>query len=215
MSDIYRRVGGSWDSVDAVRHVYYETVFGVLSNLVWQIPLRLIEIGARDPTTPIIRMMKGLMGDHCDAQVANYPAVDIQKTNYQNDEWDVLVADQVLEHVQRPWLAADEIWRVVRPGGTAIIATPFILPIHPNPLDCWRIAPDGYKVLFPEERWEWIEFGSWGNQEIVRQAYSSPHLRGFSGDWVPFERADELLPALYTPADNLHPVIYWWIGKKR
>lgn len=209
---MYERVDGSFFHYDIVRHVMYESLHKALSSLNWNKSsiYRVLEIGSREPTTPIIRILGSITDINPTA--VNYPEVDIQDTPYSNNEWDIVIADQVLEHVQRPWLAADEIYRIT--NTLAIVATPIILGVHPNPIDCWRIMPDGYEVLFPREKWLWIEFGCWGNRNILRDAFNSEYARGFSGDWIPYKER-QLIPSWNEPYDGVFPVVCWWIGRKK
>jgi SAM-dependent methyltransferase len=53
---------------------------------------------------------------------------------------DFVLCTEVLEHVPEPWQAWNEISRVLRPGGVALITTPFIYRFHEMPWDFWRIT---------------------------------------------------------------------------
>lgn len=53
----------------------------------------------------------------------------------------------VLEHVYAPWRAADEIWRVMRPGGTLFGSVPLRTELHRHDKDYWRFCPDGIAYL--------------------------------------------------------------------
>jgi len=217
MSDIWRPIDGSWAHHDLVRHVMYERIFATLKRtMMLADPLRVMEIGAREPTTSIIRMLKSLHGQRVEAQVCDYPQIDIQiLPNEWTGHWDVLIVDQVLEHVQNIFAAALEIYKVLKPGGLAIVATPYLHPTHPAPLDCWRISPDGYRFLFPELWWETVEFGSWGNRAIIQELYASKISRGMTGEWIPVRLAQQEVPSWNTPPDGLHPVVIWWLGIKK
>lgn len=61
---------------------------------------------------------------------------------------DTVFCLEVLEHVQRPHLAAAEVFRVLRPGGLMIGSTPFLLGIHDAPADYFRFTRHGLKLLF-------------------------------------------------------------------
>jgi SAM-dependent methyltransferase len=49
---------------------------------------------------------------------------DARKLPFPDESFDLLVAFDVLEHIDEDYLAAAEIKRVLRPGGTALIAVP-------------------------------------------------------------------------------------------
>lgn len=213
---IHQRIEGSWSTHDAIRHYMYEGICGILSGLSWEDrPYRLVEIGSAEPTSSPIRIVTSLIGDRCKPEVGNWPQVNIENMPYEYGSVDILVADQVLEHVRKPWLAAEDIWRVLKIGGLAIIATPYLHPIHKCPLDCWRISPDGYGVLFEKHLWDTVGQGMWGNRQICQEIYASAVSRGMTGDWVPYAQARQLIPSFDTPTDNLHPVVIWWVGRKK
>jgi hypothetical protein len=61
-----------------------------------------------------------------------------------------LICTSVLEHVRHPWLVAEQIARVVHPGGLVFVTAPWIFPIHEHPGDYWRYTLEGLRVLFGE-----------------------------------------------------------------
>jgi predicted SAM-dependent methyltransferase len=50
---------------------------------------------------------------------------DITKLSFNDETFDVLIANHILEHVPDDAAAMKEIFRVLRPGGIAILQTPF------------------------------------------------------------------------------------------
>lgn len=58
-----------------------------------------------------------------------------------------------LEHIDRPWLAAQNIQYLMAEDAQIYISVPFIWRYHPYPKDYWRMAPDAIRVLFPEIEW--------------------------------------------------------------
>ncbi len=78
----------------------------------------------------------------------NYPDFNILRLPFRDDEFDHVVSDQVLEHVEGdPQSAVDETWRVIQPGGLAVHTTCFVNPLHREPGDFWRFSPDALKFL--------------------------------------------------------------------
>jgi SAM-dependent methyltransferase len=64
--------------------------------------------------------------------------------------YDVVVSVDVFEHIDRPWLAASEITRILAPGGVAYTSTLFSWRYHPCPIDFWRFTPDALTFLFAD-----------------------------------------------------------------
>lgn len=67
-----------------------------------------------------------------------------------SDAFDVVLSAQVIEHVRKIWLWIKELARVCKPGGWVITINPVSWPYHEDPIDCWRIYPDGMRALYDE-----------------------------------------------------------------
>ena len=64
----------------------------------------------------------------------------------------------VLEHVERPWLAIDDLHAVMAVGGLVVVSVPWAFPTHHGPKDCFRYSPDGLRGLFADvAQWEVLE----------------------------------------------------------
>jgi len=97
---------------------------------------------------------------------AQYPEVDIHELPYGEEEFDFVMTDQILEHVENPFLAVDEMYRVLKFGGYMITTTCLMMPIHKAPTDFWRFTPDGLKVLC--KKFEKIyQCEGWGNGQAL------------------------------------------------
>ncbi len=103
-----------------------------------------------------------------DCEIINppYPYINIQSLPYSNNSLDYILADQVLEHVKKPWLGIKEAHRVLRPNGLAIFTTCLMQSIHGVPKDYWRFTLDGLRVLF--EDFEILHTGQNGNFEFIK-----------------------------------------------
>jgi len=56
-----------------------------------------------------------------------------------------------MEHDSNFWMTIPEMKRVLRPGGTFVIAVPgFGFPRHDEPCDYWRFTGDAVKVMFSD-----------------------------------------------------------------
>lgn len=61
----------------------------------------------------------------------------------ENNSLRVVVTQEVLEHVEHPFVAVSEIYRVLVPGGALYCQLPFIIGYHPGPTDFWRFTKEG------------------------------------------------------------------------
>lgn len=212
----------SWSPEDHLRHWMYDDIFRVLSAL--EFPQRLHHVldfgskwyGDEDGgwRTHMRTMLKSILQKNCMVHtLAVYPQYDIEDLrNVGTGSVHVLIADQVLEHVQRPWRAAKEIARVVTPGGLCVVGTPGLYPIHPSPVDCWRIMPDGYDVLFPLVLWRCLTKGMWGTAERVAFEYGQ---NGAFPEGPPTcSVADAKLQPAFTPERSRYPLMVWFIGRR-
>lgn len=80
----------------------------------------------------------------------NYPEFDLVAPPSDFDGWgqaDVVICEQVLEHVVDPVLAMHHLVQIAKPGGTVLVNTPFLIKIHGSPYDYWRFTPAGLAEL--------------------------------------------------------------------
>jgi SAM-dependent methyltransferase len=70
---------------------------------------------------------------------------------------DAVWIQAVLEHVLSPHQVAEEIGRVLRPGGLLYAETPFLQPVHEGAYDFTRFTESGHRWLF--RRFETIDSG--------------------------------------------------------
>lgn len=103
------------------------------------------------------------LGDHLnfinlDIKVARDVDVlaDAHSLPFADESLDAVYSNAVLEHVQRPWLVAEEIHRVLRPDGKIFINVPFLNVFH-DVHDYFRFTDMGLDVLF--SRFEKIDGG--------------------------------------------------------
>jgi SAM-dependent methyltransferase len=52
-----------------------------------------------------------------------------------------------IEHVEKPWVALEEIYRVLKPGGVVVMTSVMFFPIHFYPDDYWRFTSSGFRAL--------------------------------------------------------------------
>jgi SAM-dependent methyltransferase len=146
--------------------------------------------------------------DHSQIIEANYPDYDILGLPFQDNEFDYVVSDQVLEHVQGdPQQAIDETFRVLKPGGTAIHTTCFINPIHGAPNDYWRFTPYALTLLCKRFS-KIVEVDGWGNPLVWVVVWLGLRFEGIpESRWHPLHK-------LATYHDPIWPIITWVIAQK-
>jgi SAM-dependent methyltransferase len=82
---------------------------------------------------------------------------------FKNECFDIIYSIAVLEHVKKPWIVTDEIFRVLHPGGHVVLELPFLNVIHDDH-DYFRFTDKGILSLFDEKRFDVIleQVGSGG-----------------------------------------------------
>ena len=82
---------------------------------------------------------------------------------FKDSSFDIVYSVAVLEHLKRPWAAADEIFRVLHPGGHVVFELPFLNVIH-DEHDYFRLTDKGIRSLLDERRFEIVfeQIGSGG-----------------------------------------------------
>jgi len=142
----------------------------------------------------------------------NYPKVDVEKLPYASGSYDVVVLDQTLEHLKHPWVAAEEIKRVLRPNGLSICTSVFVYPLHKFGAydDYYRFSPAGLRAVF--EGYKVISAAGWGNAETLKLAYDHSE-RGPEGS-DPVSKAQAKRMGIYDYTDKMNYIMTWCVAQK-
>ncbi|RDV02778.1 class I SAM-dependent methyltransferase [Sphingorhabdus pulchriflava] len=99
----------------------------------------------------------------------NWPEHDICSEQLDR-QFDIIIADNVWEHLLYPYRAARNVHAMLRPGGWFVNITPFLIRYHPIPTDCSRWTEVGMKHFLEEAGFdpERVVTGSWGNASAVK-----------------------------------------------
>lgn len=99
----------------------------------------------------------------------NWPEHDICK-DVLDQQFDIIIADNVWEHLLYPYRAARNVHAMLRPGGWFVNITPFLIRYHPIPTDCSRWTELGMTHFLEEAGFDsaHIKTGSWGNASAVK-----------------------------------------------
>lgn len=148
--------------------------------------------------------------DRADIIDAAYPDHNMLNLSFPDESFDLVVSDQVLEHVEGdPFKAVAESLRVLRPGGIAVHATVLLFQIHGYPSDYWRFTPDGLQLLCQGFD-EIIDSGGWGNRYLWFLSWLGV-VHGFNvpvASWHPYTRCASFNEARY-------PVVTWIVARKK
>lgn len=117
-------------------------------------------------------------------------------------QFDLVILDQVLEHVRHPHRALAHVRQSLRPGGYCFVSTPFLIRVHPSPTDYWRWTAQGLACLLEDSGFDpaRIRADGWGNRDAVIANL---------GRWEVFDPARH---SLDNEAD--YPVTVWALAQK-
>jgi SAM-dependent methyltransferase len=68
---------------------------------------------------------------------------DVADLKFDDETFDRVVCNAILEHVSDPAGSIRELHRVMKPGAQIWVEVPFHHPYHPDPRDYWRVTLEG------------------------------------------------------------------------
>ena len=142
-------------------------------------------------------------------QSTSYPEYDLCESAVLDERFDLIIAEQVFEHLVKPYQAGRNIYQMLEEGGHFLISTPFLIKIHPghegllDDSDYTRWTKTGMKYFlaecgFPLEN---IKTWSWGNRACVIANFES---------WVMHK--GPLFQSMVNEPE--FPIVVWAIAKK-
>jgi SAM-dependent methyltransferase len=134
---------------------------------------RVLDIGCGDK--PYKSLFDGFAQDYVGVDTRDEPQVDIvapaDAIPVESGKYDCVLCTQALEHVPDPGSVVAEIYRVLAPGGMALVSTHGVIRYHPNPEDYWRWTHAGLQRLFEDA-------GQWSRLEVIANG-STPVALGY------------------------------------
>lgn len=85
---------------------------------------------------------------------------DAHQLPYADGSVDAIFCEAVIEHLSGPAKAAQEMFRVLKPGGEAFVATPFLQAYHGYPHHYQNFTLTGHEHLFRAQGFEVSESGA-------------------------------------------------------
>jgi len=73
--------------------------------------------------------------------------LDLHDIDLPSDSVGTILCFDTLEHVEYPHRALEQIHRVLKPDGIAVISSVMDFPIHDYPYDYWRFTPEAFKSI--------------------------------------------------------------------
>ncbi|GAC1490008.1 MAG: hypothetical protein NVS1B9_11140 [Solirubrobacteraceae bacterium] len=132
----------------------------------------------------------------------NYPEFDLCAP-LEHGNFDVVICEQVLEHVVDPCRAAANLRGLCRSGGHVIVSTPFLIRVHELPMygmyDYWRFTPRGLRRLLEHAGLEVEAIHSWGNRRCI--AGNLDHWPAYRR-WLSLRNEEDLAVQVWAFARN-------------
>jgi SAM-dependent methyltransferase len=163
------------------------------------------------------RLIRALDLEHCSAleisgqkwrgygfrryRSVEFPAYDVCR-DVLNDQFDIIIAEQVFEHLLWPYRAVRNVFQMLTPNGALLVTTPFLIRIHNDPEDCSRWTEVGIRYLLAEGGFDInrITTGSWGNRACIRS------------NWRKWTVYRTWLHSLKNEPD--YPMVVWALARK-
>jgi len=139
-----------------------------------------------------------------------YPDHDICEgpyieTSEKAEKFDLVLNNQVWEHLDKPYAATRNVRRMLCKGGNFWVAVPFFVPFHAASMDNSRWSARGMKNLLVEAGFEdhAIQSWQWGNAHVARRNLDN-------GPWPPVydEARDDVTD------DPDMPICAWALARK-
>jgi SAM-dependent methyltransferase len=136
----------------------------VLARLVMQYASGiLVDVGCGEK--PYAGMTRGWVAKHIGVDHASTQhdprSIDILASAYHttlpDSSADTTLCTVVMEHLERPAAALEEMYRILKPGGFVIASAPLFWHVHEEPRDFYRFTRYGLEYLLTQAGFEIIE----------------------------------------------------------
>src|ERR1700722_9397089 len=131
------------------------------------------------------------------------PPWDLSREPAEPESCSLAILDQGLERARHPRQALTKVLAMLRPGGSLLVSSSFLLKLEPRSPDLRRWTEDGLRTLLEEAGFTAIATGSWGNRQCLA-ADLQAGVEGTSYD-----------PAVHTLENEVEcPLAVWAFARK-
>jgi len=110
-----------------------------------------------------------------------YPPYDLHNiSSSQSSTFDFFVFNQTIEHLSNPFLAIQEVFKIINPGGYVFTSVPTLNIPHMTPIHFNGFTPIGLAVLFANAGFEIVEIGQWGNYDYIKKLWKTHEWPGYN-----------------------------------
>lgn len=95
----------------------------------------------------------------------------LHRLPFRDGEFDCILCTEVFEHLHDPLLAMKECSRVLKPGGSLFMSTPFFNPLHEIPHDYYRYTPFAIKHIAACSELRAVSIGEKGGEGAFALMY--------------------------------------------
>jgi SAM-dependent methyltransferase len=142
-----------------------------------------VDLGAGNRDTPNTAIVR--------ADVVLTPFVDVvadaHRLPFKDGTVDLVHGSAFVEHLRQPWIAAEEMLRVLKPGGHIYLECNFVYPFHGYPGMYFNASLDGMRSLFASFEEEWAVIAPWQMPSFAVSALLAEYLEFFRPE-TPIER---------------------------
>lgn len=123
---------------------------------------RMLDAGCGQQRYKDIFRFESYVGVEYDDKFKPDVVADLRHLPFDDNEFDSILNNQVLEHIDDTHAVMSELTRVLKPGGYLCITVPFIGRLHGEPHDYWRMTEHGIRYLFRRHGLEEVEILNMG-----------------------------------------------------
>jgi len=154
----------------------------------------ILEIGARENATGFRSYFAANAEEYVGTDLVPGNDVDVvcdltaPENPLPKSHFDLVICCSVMEHVPNPWVMAEKLAEVVKPGGKLYICVPWAWRYHAYPDDYYRFSFRAIEYLFPDFEWDRYAYSTENDGDI---RWIHKNEVGRDNKWLYIERNDQ------------------------